>query len=342
MLFRRVFLAFAPVSGVAQTFQTFMIPILFMTLTTPPSFAKVVVIDRVEASVNGTPILKSDLGDFRKTAPLRAQLDPLFSGTSLAEKGPSAPDKDVVDFLVSERLILDAFPVNAADTETEINSIQAGLRFDRKALKLALSEQGFRFEDYFELIRASVSKRNLIDRDIRTKVYISDDDVKNSFYQGQTASGGPRSYSVQIITFSTEAYANQGAAQAAAREAKKAVGGGVPFADIAKKYGDAALTGGTTDPVTIAEEDMAQNMRSVVKQLRVGDVSDVQRTDNKAFVLVKLIDIHSAESSELVKKKEEIRNRLASQEYQRQIGFWLERERQKAHIHLRGGPALGR
>src|SRR2546423_15509357 len=89
------------------------------------------VIDRLEASVNSSIILKSDLQTFRRTIKLRAQLDPLFAGTSVAQHAESAATQEVVDFLIDEKLISQMFPVNDSEVEQEINSIQSNNHIDR-------------------------------------------------------------------------------------------------------------------------------------------------------------------------------------------------------------------
>jgi parvulin-like peptidyl-prolyl isomerase len=142
----------------------------------PLSLAKT--LDKLVASVNSSPILFSDLQAFKKSFGLRAQLDPF-----LAESRLSATSKEsqILEYLVDEKLILSQFPVSDAEVEQEINSIQSNNKINRASLKTAIQQQGFRFEDYFELIRVGTAKRNLIDRDIRSKMSINDEDIKNYY-----------------------------------------------------------------------------------------------------------------------------------------------------------------
>src|SRR4051794_31516326 len=74
-------------------------------------------IDRLDASVNFSLILHSDVAKFRETEKLRTQLDPLFSGTALAGKSGRASDSEIIEFLIDERIISQAFPI--ADAEVE-------------------------------------------------------------------------------------------------------------------------------------------------------------------------------------------------------------------------------
>ncbi|MCM2322102.1 MAG: peptidylprolyl isomerase [Oligoflexia bacterium] len=295
-----------------------------------------VLLDRLEASVNSTLILNSDISQFRKTEKLRSQLDPLFSGTGVAAKGPTATDREIVDFLIDEKIISQQFPVTDAEVDQEINSIQANNRIDRTALKSALAQQGFAFEDYFELIRASASKRNLIDRDIRTKVSVTDADVKNFFYNKYSKDTASRSYKLKIIVVSVANHKTGAAAKEAALMARKALQEGQAFEDVANRYSDHSSADTGADLGTVTEEQMSPAIRAQVKKLQIGQVSEVFGDPASAYYILKLVDVESGESARLEKMKEEIRNQLMASEYQHQISLWLDRQRQNAFIHRAG------
>ena len=300
------------------------------------------VADRLEASVNSSIILLSDLRRFRDVLKLRAQLDPLFAGTPVAAKGTAATDLEIVEFLINERLISQQFQIPDTEVEQEINSIQSNNHIDRTALKSALKEQGFSFDDYFDLIRASVSKRNLIDRDIRTKVTISDDDIKNYFYNHYSRNSAiPIAYHMQLISVSTKSFKSSAAAREAAERALQALKAGEAFDEVAKRASDhpTASTGG--DLGTLTDDQMAPAIREQVKGLKIGQVSPVFGTAKAGgFYIIKLVDVKSSYSDRYEKAKDEIRNQLYAGEYQHQIQLWIERQRQSAFIHRAGEQAV--
>ncbi len=300
-----------------------------------------ITLDKLESAVNNSLILKSDIKEFRDTLPLRAQLDPLFAGTAVAAKGPRASDAEITQFLEDEKIIEQQFPVSDTEGEQEINQIQANNRISRENLIAALKEQNFTYEKYQQMIKSSLSKRNLIDRDIRTKVSISDDDVKNYFYNNLSKnSSAPMAYKIKIITISPENYKDRSAAKETADRALKALKGGESFEEVAKRVSDdpTAQTGG--DLGTLSEDQMNPAFRSAVKKLQIGQVSDLLGDAKSRFFILKLVDISSTESDRLAKMSNEIRSQLAAAEYQRQIQLWIERQRQIAFIHRSGQPSI--
>jgi peptidyl-prolyl cis-trans isomerase SurA len=303
--------------------------------------ARAALIDRIEASVNAALILHSDIGRFQKTFGLRTQLDPLFAGTALASRGSGASPKEIVEFLIDEKMILQQFSVADSEVEQEINSIQSNNKIDRASLIRALQEQGYSFDEYFELIRVTIAKRNMVDRDIRTKVSISEDDIKNYFFNHYAkGSATPRSYQVKIITITPQNYKSAATARETAERALKELRGGETFEDVARKLSDDPTAESGGDLGILTEDQMSPLIREQTKKLQIGKISDIVVAPSGALMILKLIDVRSGETERYEKAKEDIRSQLAAAEYQHQISLWLERQRQSAFIHRTGEPSV--
>jgi peptidyl-prolyl cis-trans isomerase SurA len=287
-------------------------------------------IERLEAAVNNYVILKSDIQRFRKTLPLRAQLDPLFNGTALSQEGARANDRAILEFLIDEKIILQQFPMTDAEVESEINSIQANNRITREQLRQAIQTQGFRFNEYFDLIRIGAAKRNLIDREIRTKVTVSDDDIR-SHYLSTYAKGKPvpQAYQVFIIT-----NRDRGKIEAAA----KALADGKDFAETAKTLSDdgSAENGGELGILT--EDQMNKGIREQLKKMNAGETSGILGNAKSRFFILRVGNVRPADDQRLKQVSEQIRAQIASTEYQRQLQLWIERQRQTAYIRRAGDP----
>jgi parvulin-like peptidyl-prolyl isomerase len=311
--------------------------LLLAVLAAGTALAAPVVLDRLEASVNSSLILLSDVKKFRETVKLRQQLDPIFAGTAVASKGDGAPPNEIVEFLIDERLITQAFPVNDTEAEQQINTIQSNNHIDRPTLKKTLEDQGFAFEDYFELIRSSASKMNLIDRDIRPKVSVSDDDVKNYFYNHYIKDKStPMSYRLLIISVSPKNYKTPADARETAQRALKDIRGGEGFEEVAKRVSDDGSAQAGGDLGVLTEDQMSPAIREQVKKLQIGQVSDVFGSSETGFFVIKLSDLQTGESDRLAKLSNEIRSQLTAAEYRHQIELWIDRTRQTAFIHRAG------
>ena len=299
-----------------------------------------IVLDRVEAAVNTRAILTSDISHFREIVKLRSQLDPLFAGTSLSREGAEAKSEAITEFLIDEKIIAQQFPKSDQEVEQEVLSIQNSNHLDRQALKEALAREGFSFSDYFELIRTSSSKRELIDREIRTKVSISDDELKNWFY-GQYVKNTaiPKSYHLSVLSITIANYKNYAAARQVLLDSIKRVQQEESFEDVARNLNDDGTGSSGGDLGTLSEDHMSPTIRDQVKKLNIGKMGEIFESTPGHLMALRLNDVHSAEEERYEKMKEEIRNQLSTAEYQHQIALWLDRHRQSSFVHKRGGSA---
>lgn len=317
-----------------------LLTISFVLFLSHSSSGSEIRIDRLEASVNSRIILMSDIFDFKKTSGLRAQLDPLFNGTPLSKRSSQAKDQEIVDFLIEENLILEQFPVKNEEIEQEIKSIQASNNISRENLVEALNQQGYSFSDYFKLISTSIAKRNLIDRDIRTKVHISDDDVKNYFYNHYEGPKSSLAYRIKIITVTPSNYKRKTAALEIAQKALREIKAGDSFEEVAKRYSDGPTATSGGDLGLMSPSEMSPVIKTEIRKLNVGQVSSLLGTSDTTYFIIKLADIKSGQEKKLDSLKEKIRAQLTAKEYQHQIGLWLEREKQKAFVHLAGTSSI--
>lgn len=297
-----------------------------------------ILLDRLEASVNASLILTSDIRKYREIVKLRTQLDPLFAGTPLAAKGANATDSEIIEFLINERLVSQEYPKSSAEIAQEIASIESSNHLSHAGLKEALSREGYKYTDYEDLIGTSSSKREALDREIRPKVQasISDDDIKNYFYNKMPRNNAAhRAYHIQIISISLADYKSPAAANSVMLDALKSIQAGESFDEAASRMNpDSGTPNG--DLGVLTEDKMSPMFLEQVKKLQIGKVSGVFGGKTGNLYLLKLLDIKSSESEHFDKVKEEIRGQLMAAEFQHQMNLWLERKKQKAFIHRAG------
>ncbi|MBU6153071.1 MAG: peptidylprolyl isomerase [Bdellovibrionales bacterium] len=289
-----------------------------------PSRAEVV--DRLEAIVNKSPIFKSDMERFKITAPLRAKVDPLFANEPLSKK-VKPTDSEILDFLIDESIILGKFPVSDGEVEQEINAIQSNLKIDRENLKAAILREGFKFEDYFRMMRVSVAKRQLVDREIRNKAAVSDDDVRAEFNRSRSGSKAFRgSFRLQLIRISKSNYKSVATAKEEATRALDSLKRGAAFADVAKSVSDDPSQESGGDLGFLSYSEMSPLLQKEVQRLGPEKTSNILE-DKNSFLIVKIGEIRADGDAAYEKEKDVIRSRLMESEFQHQVRIWLDRER---------------
>jgi parvulin-like peptidyl-prolyl isomerase len=297
------------------------------------AFATPVLVDRLEAIVNKKAIYLSDVEKFRHLMPLRAKVDPLFNNNPIAREA-HPDDAAIVSFLVDEELINQKFPVADADVEQEINGIQTNLKIDRAGLKEAITREGFKFEEYFQLMRTSIAKRQLIDREIRSKAAVSDDDLKSEYNREQSGAKNFKGlFHLSLMKFTKANFKSPKLAKEQAEKALDEVTKGEEFRDVAKKESDDMSAPNGGDMGYLSYDDMSENLQQNVRNLPPGKTSAVI-DDGKTYLIVKVEDIKADTDTGFEKDKDQIRGRLMEGEFAHQVRLWLDRERSLAFVKI--------
>lgn len=294
--------------------------------------AQAILVDRIAAIVNQDVILLSDIRKFHETLPLRRELDPLFGFSQDLDSSKSDPTK-TLEFLIQERLIGQAFKKADEDVEREVLVVQKNTGLTKDQLTEFLKGKGFQYRDYFELMRIGLQKRDLLDREIRSRVNITDDDVKNHYVNSikQTEQAN-LDYNIQLIALNYSTYKTKKAAQEVAESALLAIQQGEPFAEVARRYSDdlSAQNGGELG--FLPTDQLAKPLQDQITKMKIGQTSSLIQTQ-AGYIIVKLIDAKTSESTKMNSVKEQIREKLAKEEYRKQIFLWAERARNNAYVH---------
>ncbi len=295
--------------------------------------AKAALVDRVEAIVNKRAVFYSDLERFRNLTPLRAKIDPLFMSEPLAKKAKPT-DQEILDFLIDEMVVADRFPVTDSEVDQEVNAIQTNLKIDRETLKNAIGREGFKFDDYFKLMRVSLSKKQLIDREIRNKAAVSDDEVRTEYNRQFSASKSFRgSFRLFLIRVSKANFKSSSVAKEEAERALDALKKGEAFESVAKRVSDDATQEAGGDLGFLSYSEMSPGIQKEVQKLGPGKTSSL--IDEKgAYLIVRVGEVKSDNDSAYEKEKDQIRARLMEGEFQHQIRLWLDRERANNYVKV--------
>lgn len=217
-------------------------------LLAPASFAANLVADRVVAVVNRSVITQNELADRIRTVThnLSAQNVPL-------------PPADVLRQQVLERLINEAVQLQyAADTGIRIDDAQLERSIERIAqqnnmtlpqFRAALDKDGVDFRKFREDIRGEITMSRLREREVDSRVIVSDVEVDNLLKQQKAKAEAEQEFNLSHVLVQVPENASPTQIQEKRAKAEKALAeleGGAKFAQIAASYSDAqdALQGG--------------------------------------------------------------------------------------------------
>jgi peptidyl-prolyl cis-trans isomerase SurA len=297
-------------------------PVFLCLLLSTHSHARLV--DRTSALVNGEVILQSDLQSYKKNFSLRKEIDPFVGLVNLA----IGENKENLDYLIQESLVLQKFPPTEEETEEEINAVQRNNKITREKLKEVLLAQGVNFDDYRQLMRVSVAKRKLVERELRPLAMITDEEVKNQYYTDSSLKERRKEqklvlkYNLQQLLLPNSKLSEF---------AHKRLKAGEDFDAVASDLGSEGAESSKLG--TISEENMNSMIKDSIQGLKVGE-STKPISAGTGYMILKILEISAPTDPVFEREKERIRSVLFQKALLGQLKLWTERERSQSYIHI--------
>jgi len=314
------------------------ISILFFFITLSPA-AKAEVADRIVAVVNDDIITLSELNE---------EGGPYFQ--ELIKKAPSDQlqaemqklRQEVLSHLVEQRLIdqqAAKLEIKISDEEISqtIDTMLAENHATREDMKRDLASKGMSEEQYKKQLKSQMLQSRLINREIRSKVVVTDDKVNQYYKENYVAQPGASGYHLLQMGFLWGSeYKQKSAAEArkAAENAKKQLDAGQNFSEVAGALSDLPSKEDGGDIGVFQKNELAPHMKDVVLAMKPGETSGIIEAPN-GYQILKLISIQDGNQLSgppLVEVKKDIETKLYKEEGEQLYKKWIADLRAKAFI----------
>lgn len=255
-------------------------------------------IDRIEVVVNDDVITRREL-DQR-----------MASVTQMLQRQKTAlPDRDILERQVLERMIIELLQAQFA-RESGVRTDDAQL--DKTILRIAqqnkfpsvaafrakLERDGTDFKEFREEIRKEMISVRLREREVDSRLVISENDVDNYLSNQARQSGKDEELQLAHILVVVPEQANADKILTYRNRAEQALAklrGGAPFAQVAAGFSDAqdALKGG--DIGWRPADRLPPLFAEALQQMKAGEVTPVLRSPS-GFHIIKLLDRRSKDT----------------------------------------------
>ncbi len=312
---------------------TFILSFLFFF--TAPLHAEP--IDRILAIVNDDIITQSDVTGFQKKLRSNGLVDEAL--LNMYDRRKVADDtKLLLDYLIDERTIDSEIrstglvsPIE--QVEAEIGNIARSRGVDRNQLKAALKNEGVAYSDYQDFIKTSLQRQNLLQKEVTSKIKISDEDI-TSYYIANYSSAKALVFEytlAHILFLKTNGGPDEAKKRADGVFAK--LGSKVPFEVLAAQHSEDPhfVQGGLFG--TFKVTDFNKDVEQVIAKMGVTDVSAVVAMPD-GYRIFKVIKKVLVPSPEFESKRDDIHRKLLSENFKKQFRNWVESRRKTAYIKI--------
>jgi peptidyl-prolyl cis-trans isomerase SurA len=258
-------------------------------------------LDRVVAIVNDEAITQYELDDAK-----RVVLEQLKK-QNVALPSIDVLDKQVLERLITERAILqyakdNGIKVDDTQVERTIQRIAEDNKMTVDDVRKALSRDSIPYSRYREDIRNEITVQRVREREVDSRITVSDAEVDLYLATLKTQTGGEAEYHLAHILVLVPEQANPDQIEARRRRAEEALRNlknGGEFSQVAATFSDAgdALQGGNLGWRSGAR--LPTIFVEAVHNMKVGDVSPVLRSA-AGFHIVKLLDKRSRDEPAVV------------------------------------------
>jgi peptidyl-prolyl cis-trans isomerase SurA len=279
-------------------------------------------IDAVVASVDGSPITLIDLDKYERGA-----------GQLLSQE-EKASRSAMLDAMIRNKMFQAEFDkkgIKASDSDVNIyiDNIVEESHSSREQIKKSLAQMGVSWDDYFERMRQELQRMALINREIRSRVNVTPEEVERAWREDPRY-GTPEKLEIGdiYIPVSGSSQEAQDAARAKANEAYQAARKN--FSKAAKKFsaGPNAADGGILG--TFSRGEMAAKFAKAIEGLDPGDVSTPFEADG-AFHIVTVVRVVKPGRLPFDQVRKDIEDQLYSQSLETRFRRWVDEDLRKRH-----------
>lgn len=292
------------------------------------------VVDRIVAVVNDDIITLSELNQFVK--PYADKIKTLGYPLEKERKMLFKMRDDILSQLIDQKLTdqeIKRFKISVSEKEIDatVERIKEINYYTDEELRQELVRQGLNMEEYRKSIKEQILRAKLVNREIKSKVVITKQDVKSYYEAHSDKYYGEKKYRFQNIImkvppFTDEAkkFSIQKRMQAVLAKLKA----GQPFEEMAKSYSESS---GSCELGLFTINELSPQLQEAIKGLGAGEFTSVLDTDYgyQIFYISEIVDRPGKSLEEVTA---EIEEKLFREIVDKKFRSWLDDLHKKSHI----------
>ena len=305
----------------------------FLLFVMSPRLAAGAVIEQVIVVINSEPYTLSNLNRYAKEKMSRGFPTGSLEQINSADRG--VLEQFITDKLLEAEVREAGLGVSEDEVSRYIEQVKKSNRLSDDDLKAALSREGQTMTGYRANVKAEMEKSEIIDRQVRRKVNITDDDVERYYKLNTKNYRSPERARIRHILLALPENAPADRVQSAMEKSKelyqKIIAGGEDFAGLAREYSEGAGRAQGGDIGWVNRGSLISGLEDVAFQkLSVGQVSEPFRTSMGVHI-VKLEARDTGNTLSLASVAPRIKEELINKSLEERFASWLKTDLRRKH-----------
>jgi len=304
-----------------------------------PPLIQAEVIDRIVALVNNEVITLSELEEFgsRLFRQLKESTWPAAGEEKLKKARREALEQLIENKLLEQEIRKRKVEVSEREVDAAVAEILKHNRLTENELKMALAKEGITYTSYRRQIRDDLGKMRLINREIKAKIVVHEEDLKKIYQERIKDFTDPVEVKLQqiFLPFPRGATAEEiKNIEEKVAELWRRAHQGEDFAQLARNYslGPEAKEGGVLG--YFKKQELIPELEEVAFKLEEGQISEVIRSPH-GFHILRLLERKGGTPQPFAEVAPKIREAKLQEEAEKKFQDWLQNLKSKAYIEIR-------
>ena len=297
------------------------------------------VIDRIVAVVNSDIITLYDLN--RALKPYEENIKALGYAQEKERQTLYQVRKDLLDKLIDSTLADQEIEraqitVDEGDIDITIERIKEARALTDEQLREGLARQGMSLAEYRKEIKEQILRTKLVNREVKSKIVITKEDVKAYYDSHPDKYGGEKKYYLYNVFIRLSQAAEASEREDALRQLENAMeklNQDFSFEDLVDQLKDSTSRIQGTELGLYRLEELSEQLRGAVARLKAGEFTEALDTDFGPQIIY-LQKIQETPSKSLDEIESEIEEILYNESVNNRYQDWLDELRQRSLIKI--------
>ncbi len=226
--------------------------------------------------------------------------------------------------------------VDQKEIDQTIERIKEVNYYTDEELRAALSSEGLTMEEYRERVKEQMLRSKLVNREIKSKIVITKEDIKSYYDSRSEKYGGEKKYHLLNIIMQVSPLADEAEKQQIKNKMEmvlEKLKDGEPFENMVVTYSESPLASKGGDLGFFSLDQLSPNLREAIKGLAAGDLTPVMDTD-QGYQIFLVQEVIQTAAKSLDEVAPEIENILFNEIVNTRFQSWFEELRKRSHIQV--------
>lgn len=203
-------------------------------------------------------------------------------------------------------------------------------------LREELASDGLTIEEYYENMRKQILRSKLIDYEVKSKVVVTQEDIKSYYEKHSDEYGGAKKYHLLNIILKIPPFADEKKKKnvfAVIKDIHDRLKEGESFEKLSRMYSESPFADEGGNIGFFELDQLSKQIKTAIEKIKVGEFTDILET-GQGYQIFFVKDIVDTPGKPLEEVSSEIEEKLYKNKVDERFQAWLDNIRKRSDIKI--------